>query len=65
MAQAHSLHALEAALRGDLQRCNTENERHNCRAIGGREIRETAATLATLRPLTDSERAIAQRYGYR
>jgi len=65
MAQAHSLHALEAALRGDLQRCTTENERNNCRAIGGREIRETAATLAALRPLTDGERAIAQRYGYR
>lgn len=64
MAQAHSLHALDAALRGDLQRCNTEAERINCRAIGGREIRETAASLAAARPLTDGERAIAQRYGF-
>lgn len=68
MAQAttaHSLHSLETAMHADLKSCNTETERANCRAICGREIRETAEQIATHRSLTDGERAIAQRYGYR
>jgi hypothetical protein len=40
-------------------------ERANCRAIGGREIREKAREWAKTRKLTPLEIAISEQFGYR
>lgn len=56
---------LHEALMRDLAACNTESERINCRAIGGREIVEKAYAFDQMRKLTPAEIAIAEQYGYR
>ena len=62
---AHSVVQLKSALDQDLQACNSDFERSMCRAIGGREIRESAAKWAAVRMLSAREVAIAQQFGYR
>jgi hypothetical protein len=60
----YTLAQLEQALARDLTACHTDHERIMCKAIAGREIREKAILIASSRPLTMGELAIAQRYGY-
>jgi hypothetical protein len=48
----------------DLAMCNTKLESSMCRAIGGKEIRETAERIAATRKLTPGEIAIAEEFGY-
>ena len=64
MKQEWTLEGLYKALLDDLDFCWNELERSCCKAIAGREIRERAAAIAALRPLTLSEVRIAERFGY-
>jgi len=64
MQKEWTLEALYQTLQADLDFCWNELERSCCKAIAGREIRERAAAIAALRPLTLSEVRIAERFGY-
>ena len=56
---------LKEKLNNDLLACNNDFERSMVVAIGGKEIREFAEQLATIRKLTPGEVAIASEYGYK
>ena len=56
---------LQKLLNNDLKSCHTAHERMMIKAIGGKEIRETAIAFAQTRKLTPGEIAIASQYGYR
>ena len=55
---------LKEALLRDLASCQTDLERSMVKAIGGKEIRETAILWAKSRKLTPAEVAIASEFGY-
>lgn len=63
--QALTIKQLAEALNNDYKACHTNLERSMVRAIGGKEIRETAIRLAATRKLTPAELAIAEQHGYR
>ena len=60
-----SIKQLQQSLLNDLAQCHTQLERDCCKAIGGKNIRETAYEWAKQRKLTPLEVAIAEQYGYR
>ena len=63
--KAWTVHQLKEKLNNDLSMCNTNFERSMVVAVGGKEIREFAEQLATIRKLTPGEVAIASEYGYK
>ena len=63
--KAWSIRHLQEKLQQDLLLCNSDFERSMVKAIGGKEIRETAYKYAAERKLTPCEFAIASQYGYR
>lgn len=56
---------LQEKLIEDLQACNSDFERSMVKAIGGSEIRNKAIEFSSIRKLTPSEIAIAEKYGYK
>lgn len=60
-----NLKQLADAMARDLAQCRTAFERGMVRAIGGKEIRERAEQIASIRKLTPGEIAIASQYGFR
>lgn len=60
-----SIKQLYEAMQRDLQMCQTNFERINCKAVCGKEIRETAERFAVTRRLTTIEIEIASQFGYR
>jgi len=62
---AWTIKQLKEALDRDLNQCISPMERANCRAIGGKEIREKAQEWSKTRKLTPLEVAIAKQFGYK
>ena len=60
--RAWTVKQLDEALTQDLADCQTQPERQNALAIGGREIREQAAEFAKTRRLSPAEAAILAKY---
>jgi hypothetical protein len=56
---------LHQEITADMNLCHSDSERATCRAICGKEIRETAEKMAATRKLTPGEIAIAEQFGYR
>jgi len=63
--KAWNIKQLYEALQNDLLTCNTDFEKSMCKAIGGKQIRESAIEFAKTRKLTPIEVAIAQEFGYK
>ena len=63
MKNQWTIFQLEQALQNDYSECTCEFERMNCKAIGGKEIRELAIKTRQTRALTPVEAAIAAKYG--
>ena len=63
--KAWNIKQLYEALQKDLLACNTDFEKSMCKAIGGKQIRESAIEFAKTRKLTPIEVAIAQEFGYK
>lgn len=60
-----TIQQLKLAHLDDLKACQTSHERLMCRAINGKQIRDTAEQLAEVRSLTLVERAIAAEFGWK
>lgn len=56
-----TLGAMYQAMQRDLEACQTENERINCRAVNVREIRDRAEQIRRHRPLTEFEQSVLER----
>lgn len=55
---------LKMAMLDDLAMCHTDFERSIVKAIAGKEIRDLAYQLASIRKLNPCEVAIASEFGY-
>ena len=65
MVKEWNVQALKLRMIKDLECCNNDFERSMVRAIGGREIRELAESLASQGRLTPGGEAIAGEFGFR